>query len=241
MRSIAAGLLSLLAVAILFAAPASSDPVWNRGDNFDKYLASVGQQQRQGGRRAQQPRARQQQTANQLGWEDWNAPQRPTRQAQQRGKRVAVTQRAPHRQQTRLAPAVAKTVFGEAVRSADTVTRTAVNVARGAAEILPHPAGCPARLFCGCGAAVHLFGTTRPAGMGNLWHTSGWLRMPRAAPAPGMAAVNSRHVFVIEQVLGNGMVVAYDANSGGGKTRRHVRSLAGFTVVNPHAGRHASL
>lgn len=98
------------------------------------------------------------------------------------------------------------------------------------ASILPHPAGCPRRAFCGCGAAVEVFG--KP--VRSLWLAANWLRFPRAAPAPGMVAARRGHVFVIREVLGNGRVLAYDANSGGRKTRLHVRSLAGFIVVNPN-------
>lgn len=100
------------------------------------------------------------------------------------------------------------------------------------ATILPHPPGCPRRAFCGCGAAVEVFG--RP--IRSLWLAANWLRYPRADPAPGMVAARRGHVFVIKQVLGNGQVLAYDANSGGRRTRLHVRSLAGFVVVNPHGG-----
>lgn len=96
--------------------------------------------------------------------------------------------------------------------------------------ILPHPAGCPRRAFCGCGAAVEVFG--KP--VRSLWLAANWLRFPRAAPAPGMVAARRGHVFVIREVLGDGKVLAYDANSGGHKTRLHVRSLAGFAVVNPN-------
>jgi len=98
------------------------------------------------------------------------------------------------------------------------------------AQILPHPPGCPRRAFCGCGAAVEVFG--RP--IRSLWLAANWLRFPRAAPAPGMVAARRDHVFVIKQVLGGGLVLAYDANSGHGFTKLHVRSLAGFTVVNPN-------
>ena len=101
------------------------------------------------------------------------------------------------------------------------------------ASILPHPPGCPRRAFCGCGAAVEVFG--RP--IRSLWLAANWLRfprVPRGMEAPGHAAAKPGHVFVIKQVLGNGQVLAYDANSGGRKTRLHVRSLAGFAVVNPH-------
>lgn len=98
------------------------------------------------------------------------------------------------------------------------------------ATVLPHPPGCPRRAFCGCGAAVEVFG--RP--IRSLWLAARWLDFPRAAPAPGMVAARRGHVFVIKQVLGDGKVLAYDANSGGRRTRLHVRSLAGFAVVNPH-------
>lgn len=52
------------------------------------------------------------------------------------------------------------------------------------AMILPHPSGCPRRAFCGCGAAVEVFG--RP--IRSLWLAARWLDFPRAAPAPGMVA-----------------------------------------------------
>lgn len=100
---------------------------------------------------------------------------------------------------------------------------------RAAVTVVGHPPGCPARLFCGCGTAVRLLG----APVRSLWLASAWFKFPRAAPAPGMAAVRRGHVFAIEQVLGNGKVLAYDPNSGGRKTRIHVRSLAGYTVVDP--------
>lgn len=101
-----------------------------------------------------------------------------------------------------------------------------------AAQILPHPANCPRRAFCGCGASVEVFG--RP--IRSLFLAANWLRFPRAPPAPGMVAARRGHVFVIKQVLGGGRVLAYDANSGGRKTRLHVRSLAGFVVVDPRGG-----
>jgi len=97
------------------------------------------------------------------------------------------------------------------------------------ATILPHPSGCPRRAFCGCGAAVEVFG--RP--VRSLWLAANWLAFPRTSPAPGMVAARPGHVFVIREVLGDGKVLAYDANSGRRQTRLHVRSLAGFAVVNP--------
>jgi hypothetical protein len=56
-----------------------------------------------------------------------------------------------------------------------------------------------------------------------------------------MAAWRWGHVFAIEEVLGDGRVLAYDPNSGGHRTRIHVVSLRGFHVVNPHGGRYASI
>ena len=91
------------------------------------------------------------------------------------------------------------------------------------------PAGCP-RSFCGCGAALRVFGRIVP----ELNLAANWLRFPRASPAPGMVAARRGHVFVLEQHLGGDMWMAYDANSGGHATRIHARSLRGYAVVNPH-------
>lgn len=93
------------------------------------------------------------------------------------------------------------------------------------------PAGCPAR-FCGCEASLYVFGRIVP----GLNLAANWiLKFPRAAPAPGMAAARRGHVFVlIAHVDGQNWLV-HDGDSGGGKTRRHVRSIAGYVVVNPNA------
>lgn len=98
------------------------------------------------------------------------------------------------------------------------------------AEIVSHPAGCPARAFCGCGAAVRVFGQP----IRSLWLAANWFRFPRAAPAPGRVAVRRHHVFVLEQHLGGNVWQVYDANSGGRATRIHPRSIAGYTIVEPH-------
>ena len=92
------------------------------------------------------------------------------------------------------------------------------------------PQGCP-RSFCGCGAAIRVFGRIVP----DLNLAANWLRFPRTSPAPGMVAARRGHVFVLEQHLGGDMWMAYDANSGGHATRIHARSLRGYAVVNPHA------
>ena len=98
--------------------------------------------------------------------------------------------------------------------------------------IVSHPAGCPSRLFCGCGVSVRVFG--RP--VRNLYLAANWLRFPSAAPSAGMVAARNGHVMYIEQYLGEGKAVVYDPNSGGGQTRVHVRSLSGYKVVNPRRG-----
>ena len=98
-------------------------------------------------------------------------------------------------------------------------------------QIVAHPAGCPARAFCGCGAAVRVFG--RP--VRDLWLAANWYRFPRAAPAPGMAAVRPHHVFVLEADLGGGVWQVFDANSGGHLTRIHARAIAGYTIVSPRS------
>jgi hypothetical protein len=98
-------------------------------------------------------------------------------------------------------------------------------------DVVPNPAGCPSRAFCGCGAAVRVFG----APIRDLWLAANWFRFPRTTPAPGMVAVRRHHVFVLEQHLEGSTWIAYDANSGGHATRIHARSIAGYTIVNPRA------
>lgn len=97
-------------------------------------------------------------------------------------------------------------------------------------KLIPHPAGCPRIAFCACGASVRIFG--RP--IRELYRAAAWFRFPRSVAAPGMAAVRSHHVYIIEQVLSGDMVLATDYNSGGHLSRRHVVSLRGYRVVDPH-------
>jgi hypothetical protein len=101
------------------------------------------------------------------------------------------------------------------------------------AEIVAHPKGCPKRLFCGCGAAVKVFG--KP--IRSLWLARAWYRFPRARPAPGRVAVRRHHVFVLLDHISGKTWRVYDANSGRRLTRIHARSIAGWTIVNPHGSR----
>jgi hypothetical protein len=98
------------------------------------------------------------------------------------------------------------------------------------------PPGCP-RKFCGCEASLYVFGKIRP----ELNLAANWKRLfPRTAPAPGMAAARNGHVMVLMSHVAGDQWLVHDGNSGGGKTRRHVRSIRGFVVVDPHGAKVAS-
>lgn len=62
-----------------------------------------------------------------------------------------------------------------------------------------------------------------------------WLLFRHTTAAPGMAAANHRHVFVLERHIAGKVWLVYDANSGGHRIRRHPRSIAGFVIVDPHS------
>ena len=80
---------------------------------------------------------------------------------------------------------------------------------------------------CGCEAAK-LVGR---GGDRSLWAVSSWHRFPRAAAAPGMAAIwPGRHVEIITAVHGDGTV------STTGSVGFSRVSLARLVVVNPHGG-----
>ena len=102
--------------------------------------------------------------------------------------------------------------------------------------IVSHPAGCPWHAFCGCGVSVKVFGHP----VRKLFLASNWFRFPRASPAAGMVAVRNHHVMYIMSVDANGNATVYDPNSGQHQTRIHTRSLAGYSVRNPHGARIAS-
>ncbi|WP_291684544.1 hypothetical protein [Bradyrhizobium sp.] len=92
------------------------------------------------------------------------------------------------------------------------------------------PSGCP-HAFCGCEASLYRFGRIIP----QLNLAANWRRFPRASPAPGMAAVRSGHVMILQQHVGGDIWYVHDGNSGGHVTREHPRSIAGYTIVDPGA------
>jgi hypothetical protein len=96
--------------------------------------------------------------------------------------------------------------------------------------VVAHPSGCPRTEFCGCGAAVEVFGHA----VRSLWLAANWLRFPRTAPHPGAAVVfGAHHVAVIREYYGDGTALLYDANSGHHLTRVHRMSIARGRVVQP--------
>ena len=106
---------------------------------------------------------------------------------------------------------------------------------RGEGVIGGRPSGCPYQ-FCGCGASLYLFGRIIP----ELNLARNWGRFPSTNPAPRMAAWRSHHIMVLEEHVEGSLWVVHDSNSGGHLTRRHVRSIAGYNVVNPFASIYAS-
>ena len=101
--------------------------------------------------------------------------------------------------------------------------------ANGNGVIGSRPAGCPHQ-FCGCEASRYLFGRIIPA----LNLARNWIKQfPRTSPAPGMVAARAHHVFVLMSHASGLDWLVHDGNSGHGLTREHVRSIAGYVVVNP--------
>ena len=146
-----------------------------------------------------------------------------------RGARVA---KADWRSGIRQTPPRARPLRTEVASYGAPTPSVAYTVNKAVAQVIGgRPANCP-RAYCGCGASLHLFGKIVP----GLNLAANWLRFPRAAPAPGMVAARRGHVFVLKQHLGGNTWLAHDSNSGRGLTRLHARSLAGYSIVNPHGG-----
>lgn len=101
------------------------------------------------------------------------------------------------------------------------------------------PSACAIRLghsrrlipFCACAISVRVFGKAIP----ELFLASNWRRKFRhVAPAPNMVAARSGHAFLLLSHVSGKIWRVWDANSGGGKIRVHDRSIAGYTIVDPH-------
>lgn len=91
------------------------------------------------------------------------------------------------------------------------------------------PHGCPYQ-FCGCEASLYLFGEIRR----DLNLAANWIRkFPRAHAAPGMVAARRHHVMVLIRHVSGSDWLVHDGNSGHHLTREHVRSIAGYVIVNP--------
>lgn len=94
--------------------------------------------------------------------------------------------------------------------------------------------------YCGAEAVRYVYGVAASARR-DLWLAANWIRkFNRTSPAPGMAAARPGHVVVLISHVSGPNWWVHDGNSGGGLTRRHVRSIAGYIVVDPHSPRAAS-
>lgn len=115
-------------------------------------------------------------------------------------------------------------------KSSRHVRQRSIDANGNAVVIGGRPTGCPRR-YCGCEASIYVFGRIKP----ELNLALNWKRkFPRATPAPGMAAARPGHVFILISHVEGDQWVVHDGNSGGGLTRRHVRSIRGYAIVNPH-------
>jgi hypothetical protein len=98
------------------------------------------------------------------------------------------------------------------------------------------PSGCPYE-FCGCEASRYVFGEIRR----ELNLASNWLRaFPRATAGAGMAAVRNHHVMILMSHVSGRDWLVHDGNSGNHLTHEHVRSIAGYVIVDPHGALTAS-
>lgn len=79
-----------------------------------------------------------------------------------------------------------------------------------AGRLSGRPAGCPARAWCGCFLALHVFRRN----VRSLWLARAWAGVGRAAhgPAPGVIAVYRHHVGIVRRVVGPGRIVMLSGN-----------------------------
>ena len=99
---------------------------------------------------------------------------------------------------------------------------------------LPHPAGCPAIRFCGCGAGHALGLSGWNYNLASNWPSHYHGSTPVAYWSHG-------HVAIIRQSYGDGTALLEDYNSGGHASRLHRRSIAGAQILGGGgAGAYAS-
>lgn len=116
-------------------------------------------------------------------------------------------------------------------RAAAVACALALSISAANAQVIGgRPQGCP-HAFCGCEASLYVFGVIKP----KLNLAANWFGFPRTSPAPGMAAVRRHHVMVLISHVGGKDWLVHDGNSGGHKTREHVRSIAGYVIVDPRS------
>ena len=96
-------------------------------------------------------------------------------------------------------------------------------------QMLAHPSGCPRRAFCGCGAATAIFGSP----VRSLWLARAWFKFPPSERRPGAVMVRRHHVAILRSHVSGTKWVVEDYNSGGRKSRLHVRDTAGWSIRMP--------
>lgn len=122
------------------------------------------------------------------------------------------------------------------------VGRNIERARRKVVSYLPHPPGCPPRLFCACGAAVEVFGGNGRDYKNSLWAVSSWHKFPRSnVPSAGDVALRSGHMFVLRRHVQGDTWLTADYNSGRHLSRLQEQSIRGYTIVSPTHSRTAQL
>lgn len=93
----------------------------------------------------------------------------------------------------------------------------------GVVKFLPHPAGCPRTLFCGCGARKSLGISDVRLNLASNW-TRFYHGITQVAVWPG-------HVAIIRQNFNDGTALLEDYNSGGHLSRLWRQPLRGAKIV----------
>lgn len=118
-----------------------------------------------------------------------------------------------------------------AITSTEADARPKKKVADHSVTIVAHPAGCPKRLFCGCGVSVKIWGKPVRA----LFLASNYGRYFNSTDfRPGVVAWRNGHAaYVIGGTIKEAQL--YDPNSGGGKTRIHTVNASKYRFADPHS------